>query len=78
MVDYEYKVIYKPTGGMTLMPWAPQKMKDEMGHGCLERKINEYAREGYEVDKVTTSTKGFLFMYDRTLVVMRRAIRKPR
>ena len=73
MVEYEYKVIYKPPNGILLMPWASQEIKDSIGRGCLEKALNTHVKEGWEVISVETIPMGnFLWHHAWALVIMRR------
>ena len=42
MTRSEYKVVYGKPMGTILMPWASQKVRDEIGIGSFERKPNKY------------------------------------
>jgi hypothetical protein len=63
MPIYEYKVLYGSPTGHWLMPWASQKMRDEMGVGSFEKKLNRMAEEGWEVISCSTASAGGFFYF---------------
>lgn len=73
MASYEYKVVSgSPTGAM-LMPWASQKVRDEIGRDSFEKKMNALADEGWEfVSASTNSVGGFLYLGTQATVFFRR------
>jgi len=55
------------------MPWASQEVKDEIGLGSYERKLNKLAQEGWEVIESSTSAVGnFLYLRPVTTTLLRR------
>jgi len=73
MLMYEYKVLYGSPTGHWLMPWASQKVRDEIGVGSFEKKLNRLAEEGWEVISCSTASVGnFLFQSAVATVVLRR------
>lgn len=73
MPMYEYKVLYGSPTGLSLMPWASQKVRDEIGVGSFEKKLNRLAEEGWEVISCSTTSVGnFLFQGAAATVLLRR------
>ena len=60
MAHYEYKVLYGSPAGSALMPWASQKIRDEIGRGSFEKKLNKLAEDGWEVVSTSTNSVGSL------------------
>jgi hypothetical protein len=58
MSNYEYKILHGPPQGMALMPWASQAVRDAVGPGSFERKLNNLVEEGWEVVNFSTATEG--------------------
>ena len=73
MTKYEYKVLSGSPAGALLMPWASQEVRDEIGRGSFEMKMNALADEGWElVSASTTSVGGFLYRGTHATVFFRR------
>jgi hypothetical protein len=73
MRGYEYKVLVGSPTGTLLMPWASQKVRDEIGRGSFEKKLNAFADEGWElVSANTNSVGGFLYLGTQATVFLRR------
>ena len=73
MTPYEYRVVYGKPLGTVLMPWASQKVRDEIGVGSFERKLNELGKEGWDlVSCSTTSAGSFLWHIPVATAVLRR------
>ena len=73
MAGYEYKVLYGSPPGAMLMPWASQEVREEIGPGSLEKKMNTLANEGWEmVSASTNSVGGFLYRGTHATVFFRR------
>ena len=73
MAKYEYKVLSGPPTGALLMPWASHEVRDKIGRGSFEMKINALADEGWElVSASTTSVGGFLYRGTHATVFFRR------
>ena len=55
------------------MPWASQKVRDEIGRGSFEKKLNALADDGWElVSANTNSVGGFLYLGTHATVFLRR------
>ena len=62
----------RPTG-TTLMPWASEKVRNEIGPGSFERKLNELAEHGWIVVSCTTASAGnFLYHVPAATAVLQR------
>lgn len=73
MARYEYKVLSGSPTGALLMPWASQQIRDQIGRGSFEKKINNLADEGWEIVSASTNTVGNLFfMGTHATVILRR------
>ena len=73
MPRYEYKVLYGRPTGTTLMPWASEKVRNEIGPGSFERKLNEIAEHGWIVVSCTTASAGnFLYHVPAATAVLQR------
>jgi hypothetical protein len=76
MGDYEYTVVHAPPAGILLMPWASQAVRDAVGRGSFEKRLNRLADEGWEVVSFSTATEGaFLWLRVVATVLLRRARR---
>ena len=62
MPRYEYKVLHGRPTGTTVMPWESEKVKNEIGPGSFERKLNGLAEQGWIVVSCTTASAG-IFLY---------------
>jgi hypothetical protein len=73
MGNYEYAVVHAPPAGILLMPWASQAMRDAVGRGSFEKRLNKLAEEGWEVVSFSTATEG-AFLWSRVMatVLLRR------
>ena len=73
MAAYQYKVLTGSPSGTVLMPWASQKVRDEIGRGSFETQLNKLADEGWElVSASTNSIGGFLYLETQATVFLRR------
>ncbi len=73
MAAYQYKVLTGSPSGTVLMPWASQKVRDEVGRGSFETRLNKLADEGWElVSASTNSIGGFLYLETQATVFLRR------
>jgi hypothetical protein len=73
MPDYEYRILTGSPTGALLMPWASQKVRDEIGCGSFEKKLNAFADDGWElVSTNTNSVGGFLLLGTHATVFLRR------
>jgi hypothetical protein len=73
MAQHEYKILHGPPGGIALMPWASQALRDQVGRGSFERKLNALAAEGWEVISCSTASRGnFFWISPQATVVLRR------
>jgi len=61
MANYEYKVLHGSPTGSLLFPWAPQALRDEIGRGSFEKKLNKLAEDGWELVSTSTNSVGTLF-----------------
>ena len=61
MAKHEYKVLSGSPTGIRLMPYASEELKDSVGPGSYERKLNELANDGWEVVSSSTASVGNLF-----------------
>ena len=53
------------------MPWASQKVRDEIGRGSFETQLNKLADEGWElVSASTNSIGGFLYLGTQATVFL--------
>ena len=43
------------------MPWASQEVRDQIGRGSFEKKLNKLADDGWELVGVSTNSVGSLF-----------------
>ena len=74
MANYEYKFLHGPPNGVALFPWASQAVKDAIGRGSFEKKLNQLAGDGWEVISCNTASEGPLIWLTVTAtVVLRRA-----
>jgi len=62
MANYEYKVLCGSPAGSVLMPWASQEVRDQIGRGSFEKKLNKLADDGWELVSVSTNSVGSLFL----------------
>ncbi|MDB4637828.1 MAG: hypothetical protein P8M30_08320 [Planctomycetaceae bacterium] len=77
MAQHEYKVLSGSPTGMRLMFYASEELKDEIGPGSYERKLNQLAKDGWEViNSSTTSIGNFLFTKPVTTTILRREQQK--
>lgn len=73
MPCYEYKVLSGSPSGALLFPWASEKVRDEIGRGSFEKKLNKLADEGWEIVSASTnSVGGFLYLGTQATVFLRR------
>jgi hypothetical protein len=73
MNGYEFKILSGSPCGALLMPWASQKVRDEIGRGSFEKKLNRLADEGWEIVNASTNSVGtFLLMVTQATVFLRR------
>ena len=73
MENYEYMVVHAPPAGMVLMPWASKAVRDAIGRGSFEKRLNKFAEEGWEVVSCSTATEGvFLWFRIMATVLLRR------
>jgi hypothetical protein len=71
--NYEYKIIYDSPTGRWLMPWASKELREKIGLGSFERKLNNLGEDGWEiVSSNTASTGSFLFFSIQATVILRR------
>ena len=55
------------------MPWASEKVRNEIGPGSFERKLNELAEHGWIVVSCTTASAGnFLYHVPAATAVLQR------
>jgi hypothetical protein len=74
MGNHEYRILHGPPDGIALFPWASQALKDAIGRGSFEKKLNKLAEEGWEVVSCSTATEGiFLWMRVTATVLLRSA-----
>lgn len=74
MAYVEYKVVYARPGGFLLFPWASKELKDSIGKQGLEKQLNAWAAEGWEVVSCTSATLGTLFyMFPMATVLLKRS-----
>ena len=53
------------------MPWASQKVRDEIGRGSFETQLNKLADDGWElVSASTNSIGGFLYLGTQATVFL--------
>ena len=72
MPIYQYRIVYGRPLGMRLMPYAGQDVKDQIGPGSLEKKLNQLGEQGFEIVSCTTNTVGsFLLQHVAATVVLR-------
>jgi hypothetical protein len=76
MGNYEYAVVHAPPAGIHLMPWASQAVREAVGRGSFERRLNRLAEEGWEVVSCSTAAAG-AFLWSRVMatVLLRRVKR---
>jgi hypothetical protein len=73
MANHEYKVLTGSPTGLRLMPYASEELKNEVGPGSYERKLNELADDGWEVVSSSTSSVGnFISLKPVTTTILRR------
>ncbi len=73
MPNYEYKVLCGSPTGSALMPWASQEVRDQIGRGSFEKKLNKLAEDGWDVVSASTNSVGnLLFMGTQATVILRR------
>lgn len=75
MGNYEYTVVHAPPVGIALMPWASQAVRDAIGRGSFEKKLNTLADDGWEVVSFSTATEG-AFLWFRVVATV--LLRRPR
>lgn len=72
-MQYEYTVVHAPPAGVLLMPWASQAVRDAVGRGSFEKRLNKLAAEGWEVVSCSTAAEGmFLWSGVMATVLLRR------
>ena len=73
MGKHEYKVLHGNPTGTWLMPWGSQKVRDAIGPGSFEKRLNQLADEGWEVISCNSASVGsFLWMGVVATVLLRR------
>ena len=72
MRRYEYMVVHAPPNGMLLMPWASQAVRDAVGPGSLDKRLNKLAEEGWEVVSCSTASEGGFFWFRPMATVLLR------
>ena len=73
MAKLEYKVLSGSPTGILLMPYASKELKEEVGPGSYERKLNELAEDGWEVVSSSTASVGnFFYVKPVTTTILRR------
>ena len=79
MANYEYKVLNGSPTGAVLMPWASQEVRDQIGRGSFEKKLNKLADDGWELVSVSTNSVGSLFFIgtQATAILRREKVSDP-
>ena len=78
MTRYEYKIVYGKPMGTMLFPWASQKVRDEIGIGSFEKKLNRLGEDGWDLVSCTTASGGsFLLHSPIATAVLRREKDEP-
>jgi len=77
MPRYEYKVLCDRPAGQWVAPWVSAKLKDEIGPGSFERKLNEFAEQGWVVVSCTTAGGSFWCSLMATAVLQRERNEDP-
>lgn len=73
---HEYKVLSGSPTGIRLLAYASEELKNEVGPGSYERKLNELADDGWEVVSSSTAAVGSLFFIKPVTTTILRSSRE--